>query len=266
MDSEDTAKEFLEISSEQRLNILLKLFEKKSKISILAKEFDATVPEVFRNFERMKKAGLIKKDTDGNYDLTTYGKSIYHQIPSFVFVSQNKKYFSNHDFGDLPTKFIQRIGALQTKKHIKGFVKVLEQWKKIHQNAEKYIYNILSEVPYSQDIIDTVTSKLKNNVNIKSIISEDAVIPDERKEIFEKKNFQKFIKEGVLERRMKKNVDVSILLNEKEACVIFPKINEGPDMNEMFFSSDPLFHEWCLDYFEHCLKNSGAFQEGKLKD
>lgn len=38
------AKEFLEISSEQRLRIILKLSEKKSKVSTIAKELEVTVP------------------------------------------------------------------------------------------------------------------------------------------------------------------------------------------------------------------------------
>ena len=190
---------------------------------------------------------------------------MYSHIPSIVYLTKNKKFFAGHDFGDLPMKFIQRLGALQSGKHIKGFVKVLEQWKKIHQNSEQYIYNILPEVPYSQDIIDIVSKKLKDDIEIKSIFSEDSIIPDERKEIFAKKNFQKFVKSGILERKMTKKISVVTLLNEKEGCLIFPKIGEGPDMSEMFYGKDVDFHDWCLDYFEYCWKNSGAFQESKLE-
>ena len=42
-------------------------------------------------------------------------------------------------------------------------------WKKIHENSEKFIYNILSEVPYSDDIIKIISDKLEDNVSIKSI-------------------------------------------------------------------------------------------------
>ncbi|HET6457602.1 MAG TPA: ArsR family transcriptional regulator, partial [Nitrosopumilaceae archaeon] len=90
-DYEKTADDFLELASQQRLGILLRLLEKKSKVSIIAKELDATVPEVYRNFERLVKANLIIKDADGNYSITTYGKIICGQIPSLVFLSQNKK-------------------------------------------------------------------------------------------------------------------------------------------------------------------------------
>ena len=46
---ENASKDFLELACEQRLNIIFKLLEKKSKITNMAKELDATVQEVHRN-------------------------------------------------------------------------------------------------------------------------------------------------------------------------------------------------------------------------
>ena len=251
------------IASEQRLEILFRLKEKKSTVSVIAKQLDATVPEVFRNFERLAKAGLIEKGVDGNYHLTLYGITVLEQIPSITFLSQNEKYFKNHDYGNIPTKFIQRIGALRSANHIKGVVKVLDRWKEVHKNADKFIFNILTEVPYSPDIIEVVGEKAKKDVKIRSIFSESVIIPDARKEIFEKLHFKKFVDKGIIERKMKKDVQVVVLLNEKEACIIFPKDGEA-DMSEMLYSSEQDFHEWCMDYFNYCWENSGAFQERKL--
>src|SRR5437660_2505739 len=118
-DFDSSANEYLELASEQRLAILSRLYEQKSKVSILAKELDATVPEVYRNFERLVKANLIVKESDGGYSITTYGKIACSQIPSLAFLSQNKKYFKDHDFGDLPQKFLQRIGSLIAGQHVK---------------------------------------------------------------------------------------------------------------------------------------------------
>ena len=261
--AESIAKELFEIASEQRLEILFKLEEKKSAVSVIAKQLDATVPEVFRNFERLVKAGLIEKEVDGNYRLTIHGTTILAQIPSLTFLSKYKIYFKNHSYGNIPAKFIQRIGALSSGKHIKGMVKVLEQWKDIHQNAEKYIYNILTEIPYSPDIIEIVATKAKQDVNIRSVLSDQVIVPNARKEVYEKLQFKKFIDKGVIERKMQNDVQVVVLLNEKEACIIFPKDGEA-DMTEMLYSSDPIFHEWCFDYFQHCWASSVHFQERKL--
>jgi len=260
----NAAKDFLELASEQRLNILFGLREKKSKITTMAKELDATVQEVHRNFERLADAGLVAKDNEGYYNLTTYGKTICTQIPDLVFVSKYRKYFEDHDFGDMPQKFIQRIGALASGQYVKGFAKVLEQWKTIFKNADEFIYGILSEEPL--DLIEPILSKARKGVKINSIFSESAVIPKGRKEFVDKIGLKKLIENGLVERKMRKDVKVVVVLNEKEACVMFSTIDGEADVGEMFYSNDSLFHEWCLDYFRYCWHGSDVFQESKLKE
>jgi predicted transcriptional regulator len=265
LDAQKTSEDFLEIASEQRLGIMFLLLEKKLTISKLAEELDASAPEIHRNITRMLKNKLVEKDNDSNFTLTVFGKTVCALLPSFAFISENRSFFESHDFGNLETKFIQRLGALNENKKIKGFVKVLEKWTEIHNNSEKYICNILSEVPYSKEIIDIVEKKLKSGIKINSVFSESTVIPEERKEVFKKKNFQKFIIDGKLERKMTEKISIVTLLNEKEACIIFPSKNGSSDLSEMLYSKDPEFHEWCLDYFNHVWSNSASFQEDKLK-
>ena len=262
VDSSSAAGEFLELSSEQRLAIVLKLQKSKSKISVIAKELEATMPEVFRNFERLAKADIISKDADGYYSLTTYGRTICGQIPSLLFVSGKKKYFKTHDFGNMPQKFIQRIGALATGQHYKGFTRVLEQWKHICENSEKYIYDILSEEP--PDLMEPIISKAKQGIKINSIFSESTVIPKDRQEMIERLGVKKLVSDGTIERRISGQVSVVVVLNEKEACVMFPKTDGETDMSETFYSDDPMFHEWCLDYFRYCWNGAGPFSESKL--
>ena len=263
--AESLAQEFLEIASEQRLSIILNLKEQESKISDMARKLNATVPEVHRNFTRLTKSGFIIKNTDGTFGLTRYGQTVYAQIPSLVFLSQNKPFFKNHDFGNLPTKFIQRIGALSNSQVINGYVKVVEKWGEIYQNAEKYINNILVEVSYDSELIDILLKKLKQGVRLKSIFSDSTIVSKDRKKIIEKKGFKKFISNEDIKRKMKKDIQVLVVLNEKEAGICFPS-KEGVDLSKMFYGNDPLFHEWCLDYFENSWKDSNSFQESKLRE
>jgi hypothetical protein len=65
---------------------------------------------------------------------------------------------------------------------------------------------------------------------------------------------------------MKKNVTVSVIINEKDAAVMFPTKNGDPDLREMFFGHDTLFHEWCLDYFRYSWSISDTFREYKLQE
>jgi predicted transcriptional regulator len=148
-----------------------------------------------------------------------------------------------HDLSNVDPKFIQRIGDLQSKTGIKGFVKVLEKWKKIQENADEFIFNILSEVPYSKDIIDVILNKLEKNVSIKSIFSETTVIPDDRKKMFEEMGFQKYVTSGALERRISKTNVVGLLVSDKEAGVFFQKADGELDLSYMFVSKDPKFRK-----------------------
>jgi predicted transcriptional regulator len=261
---ERSAKHFLELASPQRLQILFNLLEKKHTISGLAKDLDTTKQEMHRNFTRLESSKLIQKDVDGNYALTTFGKTMCTQVPSLVFLSQNMEYFEDHDFGDIPTKFIMRSGQLASGKHIKGVVKVLEQWKQIYKNANEYIYEALYEVPL--DLIEPLINRVKTGVKFNYIFSSKAVIPKGRKDLLKKLNFQKLIEKGLVERKMNDKVSTVVVLNERESCVLFPTIKGEADMSEMFYGNDSMFHEWCLDYFRYCWYGSDVFHESKLKE
>jgi len=261
---EEAANNFLELSSHQRLQIIFRLLEKKSKVTSMAKDLNATTQEVHRNFARLEDGGFITKNIDGYYSLTTYGNTICSQIPSIIFLSHNRKYFEDHNFGDIPPKFIMRIGQLANSQHIKGITKILEQWKSIYKNADEYIYEMLTEIPL--DIIEPKVRRVEKGVKLNYILSEGAVIPKGRKNLLLKLNFAKLIDKGLVERKMKKTVLTLLVLNEKEATVSFPNIEGEPDITEMFYSTDLMFHEWCLDYFRYCWYASEIFQESKLRE
>ena len=262
---ETAASEFLELASEQRLEILTRLYAQNLKVSTVAKEIEATVPEVFRNFERLAKAGLISKDADGSYSISTAGRLLCNQVSLVKFLSENKKYMQTHGFADISDKFLQRMGALEEGQHVKGFVKVLEKWKEIYYNSESYIYNVLFEVPYTADFIEPIIKKISQGIKLRSVFSNSAIVPNDRKQIFEKHGFKKLIDDGKVERKMREDVKTVVILNEKEACVMFPTLDGSPDMSEGFYSRDARFHEWCLDYFTHCWDNAGPFREKMLE-
>jgi predicted transcriptional regulator len=264
-DAEKISSDFLELASEQRLNILKNLRQKNLNISKLAKILDATNPEVHRNVGRLSKQGLIEKNTDGTYRLTTYGNAILLQIPSIEILSKDRNFFNNHSLDNLDAKFIQRIGQLQNKKHVKGFVKVLEKWKKIQENADKFLYNILSEIPYSNDIIEVISAKLDNDIPIKSIFLDTVIIPEDRKKLFEKKGFQKYVTKGILQRKISKNNVIGLLVTDKEAGIFFSNSKGEVDLSEMLTSTDKEFREWCEDYFKEEWEKAVNFQESKLK-
>ena len=213
---------------------------------------------------RLEDGGLIAKNKDGNYGVTTYGKIMCSQVPSLIFLSKNRKYFETHEFGTVPDKFALRVGQLLSGHYIKGITKVLENWRDIFHNANKYIYGILVEEPL--EVIEPLVKKARSGVKVNSIFIESAIVPRDRKKLLKKLRFDELLEKGQVERKMRKHVRTVVVLNEKEACVSFPKIDGDANLTEMFYSDDEKFHEWCLDYFRNCWYGSDIFQERKLRD
>jgi predicted transcriptional regulator len=265
---ENTEQTFIELGSEQRLSILFKLSEQDTKLSKLAKDLNVTMQEIHRNVNRLMDVGLIKKNSDGTFSLTTFGNTIIKQIPAYDFLSRNKEYFSGHFLGEIPMKFIQRIGALDNSEYIHGMVAVMELWKQIYKESSDYIYGMLPQIPL--DLIESVIPKIKKEgIKFNYILPQKAAVPKKRTELLKDAGFYDLLKneERLVERRMVDKVQVAVVLNEKQSTVMFPASNDkaAADMNAMFYSKDnPLFHEWCLDYFRYCWYNSKSFDESKL--
>lgn len=272
---ENTQRIFFELASEQRLALLSKLNRQQQSnaakvynLSKLAKDLDVTMQEVHRNLNRLMDAGLIEKNSAGMFSLTTFGSTIMNQITTFDFLSRNKEYFSTHAFGKkTPTKFIQRIGALNSCEFISGMVAVIELWKRlIYGQSTEYIYGMLPQIPL--DLIEAVLPKIKELGGIKFsyILPQKALVPRKRTDLLKSAGFHEFIKKGIVERRMIDRIEIATVLNEKHATVMFPTVRPDgeTDMNSAFFSDDPLFHEWCLDFFKYSWYNSKSFDESKL--
>lgn len=259
---ENASENFLELSSHQRLHILSNLIEKKSKISDMAKKLGATTQEVHRNFMRLEDGGFIGKNNDGRYGLTTYGKTMFTQIPTLIFLSKNRKYFEHHNFGGVPNKFVLRIGQLSNGIYVKGVTKVIEKWRDIFTNSQEYIYGILVEEPI--ELIEPLIKKAKNGIKVQSIFSENTIVSKTRKKTLTNLGLDKLIDAKQVERKMKKNVKTIVVLNEKESCVSFPNIGGDSNITEMFYSNAAMFHEWCLDFFRYNWYGSDIFQERKL--
>jgi predicted transcriptional regulator len=264
----NTSTIFFELASEQRLSILFRLSKQSNKLAQLAKDLDVTMQEVHRNVNRLLDSGLIRKDTNSQFSLTTFGITILQQIPTMNFLSRNKEYFTDHYLGDIPMKFVHRIGALDKSEYVEGLVAVLELWKQIYNGSREYIYGMLPQIPL--ELIETLLAKLKQGgIKFHYILSQQTVVPKKRADLLKNAGFQDLLKKGLVERRMVEKMPVAVILNEKEATVMFPTLKRSQkvaDLNSIFYSGrdNSFFHEWCLDYFRYCWYESKIFDESKL--
>jgi predicted transcriptional regulator len=267
---ENTARTFFELGSAQRIAILFKIAEVRCNLAKLSKDLGCTMPEVRRNIIRLTSSGLVERESNGTFFLTTFGKTILEQIPTLDFLSRNKDYFSDHTFSPLPLKFIRRIGSLSNSKLISGLVSIDERLKDIYNRSQEYVYAMIPEVPI--DLIESIVARLKKVENkdfrFSYILPTHAIVPKSRTELLEALGFGELLRKGTVERKMVNSLLIGVVLNDKQACVMFPRIQRNDkieiDMNSMFYGEDPDFHEWCLDYYRYIWHNARSFDEKGL--
>ncbi|MDQ3902178.1 MAG: transcriptional regulator [Thermoproteota archaeon] len=233
---------------------------------------DSTIPEIRRNIIRLSDSGFIERGYDGTFILSTFGKTILEQISTLDFLSRNKDYFTNHTFSSLPLKFVRRIGSLSDSELLSGIVPIDEKLKEIYERSEEYVYAMIPEVPI--DLIESIVARLKKggkkSFRFSYILPAHAAVPKRRKQILEPLAFSELLKKGTVERKMVNSLLIGVVLNDKQACVTFPRIDRNNkieiDMNSMLYGSNPDYHEWCLDYYRYVWYNARSFDEKALME
>lgn len=254
---------FFELAGDLRLSMLKRLSQKNYRLSQLSSELDATMQEAHRNMTRLIDSGLVTKDKEGELVLTAYGRTVVAIIPGYDFLYRKRDFFLDHSLGDLPPKFIQRTGAFESCEIVHGVMAILQRWKNLYSESERYIREIMAQVPL--DLIETVTSRVEHGVKFSYIFASNAVVPKGRTQLLQKVGWRNFISKGLVERRMLPDVKVMTIFNEKQGCVLFPNMKGEPDLNMMFYGEDKEFLEWCSDLFYYQWEKAGAFDESKLK-
>jgi predicted transcriptional regulator len=265
---DETEDIFSSLANSQRLAIIDIISENKKTLSSIAKELRSTTQETHRNLNKLMSSNIIEKDFKGNFSLTVFGDMVIKNISAINFLSKHKKFFSQHNFHDIPIKFVQRIGALEKSEYISGFVAVIEHIKRMYQNCEEYIYSILPQVPL--DLIYTAIPIVKERrLKFKHILPIDALIPKKSEEFLKNEGYNQLLQKGVIERRMTTRTNLGIVLTENQALVMFSLTEGQVDMNSIFANNITIdngsFHEWCLDYFNEIWNNAKTFDQDKLR-
>jgi len=263
MDESHVDNLFLELAGETRRSMIQILTKGDERLSKIAESLGISIQDAHRNSSRLVKCGLINKNSDNLFYLTSLGMSIAQQLDSFEFLTRHNQFFQTHTMGNLDTKFIRRIGDLANSRYVSGMGPVLETLKRIAKESEKNI-NIIS-TQYPLDTARVVVEKANQNISIHYIFDHHTTVPQkEREELLKNTSWRKHISEGIVKRKMVEKLHVCLTSTEKEAIVFFPDLKGNNDMISGFFSQDPIFLGWCDDYFDHVWKIGDSFDESKL--
>ena len=262
MDKEiSVADIFIELASETRCQILSILAEKPHRSTEISKKIGMSVQETHRNTARMTDAGLLVKDSDGFFNLTNYGRVVTNQISYFEFFRENKAFFEEHTVGNIPQKFIQRIGSLKNCEIISNVTLVLEKLKKLESLSEKELKIMINQAWAEEGT--AITACAKRDVKVKVILGKDTIFP---KELIESTSEEAKKMEGdMIEHRMIESVPISVYISHKEVGIMFPNLKGQVDMNTLLLSDDLEFRDWCGDIFDEYWSQGNACNINKIK-
>jgi predicted transcriptional regulator len=265
----DEAEEtYRQLANSDRLEIMLFLDSRIGKMASISKELGDRMQDVKRNLDSLLNEGLVERNSNGEFSLTTFGSVIVRQIPSIDFLSRNKEYFSNHNFEKIPDKFVHRIGELNNSKFVKGYVAVIETIKEMYSRSEEYIYGMLPEV--SLELVEAIISKIRSHIiTFNYILPEKAIVPKVSHELVKDSNYIKLMHQGLINGRMVKKISAAVIVTDKEGALMFPYVEGETDLRTMFYSGDinpdnGQFHDWCVDFFKYNWDNSEYYNKGKL--
>jgi predicted transcriptional regulator len=254
---------FMELAGETRRSMIQILAKNDEKLSKIAETLSISIQDAHRNSSRLVKCGLINKNSDNLFFLTSLGLTIAQQLDSFEFLSKHNQFFQTHTMGDLDPKFIRRIGDLANSRYVAGMGPVLETLKRIAKESDKIINIITTQYPL--DTARVVVEKANQNISIRYIFDHFTTVPQkEREELLKNTSWRMHISNGIVKRKMVKKLHVCLTATEKEAIVFFPDLKGNNDMVSGFFSSDPVFLDWCADYFDHIWSHADSFDDSKL--
>jgi predicted transcriptional regulator len=231
-------KLFFELSSAERISIMLELKKKSLKLSQVSRKMDLTVTESSRHLQRLREAKLIQKNTEGHFSVSTFGDLILSLISPLNFVTKNQKYFQEYNMSGVPEQFIERLGELEKSTYVKETFKNLEEGEKEIREAEEFVW-ILSNDIFS-NTIPVLMEKAKKTFDLRIILPDGKFPPEDLSRL---PSTNQNIQKGTLSR-----VDVLVVMTEKYAVFCLPD-HKGRIDYTGFGGKDDKFHKWCKDLF-----------------
>lgn len=226
--------------SPDRLTLLSELRDRKQRLTALSKLSNQTVQECSRDLDRLVESGFIRKDSEGLFEITPFGRAMQSLIPGFRFLIREREYFLSHDLSFLPQEFIERIGELSSGERVSHISLVLEHIKRVVSQGREYVWLISDRLFPRWPGIGTSFSSKETPVKL---IAQQTI---DRKIMLEYKSALPRTEIGLL-----KEVRIAMAISETVAGVCFPDVHGKIDFGAGFAGSDPVFRGWCINLFEH---------------
>jgi len=238
---EEVANLLFELSSFERLRILLLLGEKGLKLSDLANRIDITTSETSRHLSRLVRTGLVRKSVKGRYELAGLGRMALYLVPYFEFLIGKRSFIQRHDFTVLPPEFIARLGELERSTVFEGFYEVVDIQQSSVEQSNQRIWIMSSEAKWSMGPL--LEEKVSKGVDVRIILPKNLTA-----DIF-KNGKTTSINIGFLDQ-----VPLQISVLDDRGGICLPDEQGKIDLSEMLAGTDAATYKWLEDLFQYFWK------------
>jgi predicted transcriptional regulator len=213
-----------ELSSVDRLDIILLLKKTPLKLSHLSGKLGLTVQETSRNVERLAEAKLIAKDVDALFHLTPYGEETLSQLLGLRFLFKNREYFTTHTTNELPRQFESSLGMLENCEPIKDVMVAFRNVEEMISKAKEHVWILTNQILAST--IPYLVSALERDAEFRLIMQKDYTPTKSIIDLVSNPAFAKAARNHKMDFRFLDKIPIFICLSEKEVSALaFPDIN-----------------------------------------
>ncbi|MBN1682450.1 DUF1724 domain-containing protein, partial [Candidatus Bathyarchaeota archaeon] len=244
-----------EMASQERHNILLILRDESANLTYLSNKSGLNLPETRRHVTRLMDVDLVERNPDGKYSLTYFGLRILELVEEFSFFTQHKEYFLTHSIDYIPREFRLRLRDLSKSEfhdNILIFIRAIDQ---VIRYAEKEIWLLVDQFPLNH--LSIILEAVERGIRFKIIEPQNRFINPDLEALAPRESLalDKMRYTPLVEQRMFEDVNLLMIMSEKECVIAFPTI-EGEFDYRGFRSSDKTFLAWCRELFQYYWDNA----------
>jgi predicted transcriptional regulator len=242
---------FFELSHEDRIGILYILMENPMKLTQIANRLDGSSQDAYRHLSRLLEAGLVAKNRDGDYEITSFGLQIIRLLPGYRFLSDHSEYFKTRNMSMIDERFMYRVGELSEARLVNDVMVALFDMDTMIREAEAYTYIAIDQMVMNQ--YEPLLHAAERGVEIRVIRPTGWRLPEEIANKIDRDILRSVlmqIKKGQIKQKELNNIPIFLALSEKTVSVLsFAKLDNEIDYLG-FKADDEKAHNWCLEYYE----------------
>src|SRR6267143_149633 len=246
MESMGLAQFLFELASDGRLGILAAIEEKPLRHAEIGRHLDMTDSEVTRHLSRIASAGLVNRNSRGEYEPTSQTRLLSAGLPFFRFLATNREFLRSHDLLVLPAHFVERVGALNEGTFTLGTYKVVAAQERALRSAKQRIW-ALTEHAFEQ-ALPIMREKASEGADVRVIRSREGY--EDTVPLFSgvERNYPV---------RLLEETRIFLAVLDDQAGVCFPGADGKVDMSTMLLLRDPRGYRWAADLFLHFWEAAG---------